>query len=318
MDLKNKTEWSSHDILQLIENQTEENIHLDFKSAGSLDFAEKKKNEISKDVSAFANSDGGVIIYGLSEKNHVASSLDYIDGNTYTKEWLELVISGGVQRPIKDLRIYPVRFNDEIIKSIYVVTIPQSYDAPHMTRDKKFYRRYNFQSVCMEEYEVRNLYNRTKNASLSYNDIEIRFIPCGIFNKNIVEMEFSVKVVNNSAGIATLYKTLLFIKNRNQGIEVRCNKQQVVCSNLQSGYLLSSVLNPPIFPNEIYCSLNFILSVDLSFPLSIANIENLLVSILFESGSQEQVITLGHDFYEKIRYEAKTRGYRLPPKRRKV
>ena len=62
LELKTKTDLDS-----LILNHIEENIHLDYKAADALSKSDNKKKEISKDVSAFANSDGGVIIYGIRE-----------------------------------------------------------------------------------------------------------------------------------------------------------------------------------------------------------------------------------------------------------
>ena len=73
---------------------------------------------------------------------------------------LEQVIQSRIQRKIDGLEIIPVRFENEVKKSIYVIKIPESSLAPHMTSDKRFYKRYNFESVQMEEYEIRNLYNR--------------------------------------------------------------------------------------------------------------------------------------------------------------
>lgn len=56
------------DIDQLINNKVQENIHLDYKDSRAVD--PKKSDEIAKDASAFANSDGGVIIYGVAEDNN--------------------------------------------------------------------------------------------------------------------------------------------------------------------------------------------------------------------------------------------------------
>ena len=46
-------------------------------------------------------------------------------------------------------------------KVAYVVSIPQSIRAPHQASDKKFYKRFNFESVPMEEYEIRDLARRS-------------------------------------------------------------------------------------------------------------------------------------------------------------
>ena len=54
------------DIDQLIATQTQESLHLDYKDSRAID--KSKREEISKDVSAFANADGGTIIYGVTEK----------------------------------------------------------------------------------------------------------------------------------------------------------------------------------------------------------------------------------------------------------
>jgi hypothetical protein len=150
----------------LISNGTEESTHLEFKRAESLEKNDNRKKEMAKDVSAFANSDGGTIIYGIEESKYKASGFSFIDGRIFTKEWVEQVLSTGIQRKIDGLKIYPVRIDGEIEKTIYIINIPASSLAPHMTLSKKFYRRYNFESVEMEEYEIRNLYLRRNPTKL--------------------------------------------------------------------------------------------------------------------------------------------------------
>ena len=92
MDLLEIQEYSIEIIESLIANEVEENIHLDYKASGALGKKDEKKSEIVKDVSAFANSDGGIIIYGLTEENHKPKEFDFVDGNVFTKEWLENII----------------------------------------------------------------------------------------------------------------------------------------------------------------------------------------------------------------------------------
>lgn len=113
-----KEEFNESDIDALITNGMEESTHLDFKASGALGKQINKKREIAKDVSAFANSDGGVIIYGISEKDHVATSISPVDGEEFTKEWLEQVISSNIEKRIPDIRIYPVRIKGDISQTI--------------------------------------------------------------------------------------------------------------------------------------------------------------------------------------------------------
>ncbi len=161
-DFFSKKEYTENDINDLI-GKSEESINLEFKSNGSLSIdtserKEKTRMDISKDVSSFANSIGGKIIYGINEKDHVADSLSFIDGSKITKEWIEQVIQSNIQRRIDGLVIIPIRFGNDITKTVYIVKIPASNQAPHMERDNKYYKRQNFESVAMEEYEVRNMY----------------------------------------------------------------------------------------------------------------------------------------------------------------
>ncbi|HTO15408.1 MAG TPA: ATP-binding protein [Edaphocola sp.] len=171
IELLDKEMLTEEDIKQLISLKVEESIHLDFKQSDSLGKNDKKKLELAKDVSAFANSAGGFIVYGLIENNHVADSLSFIDGDEITKEWIEQVIQTRIQRKIEGLKITPVRINNDLQKSIYIIKIPESSLAPHMTSDKRFYKRYNFESVQMEEYEIRNLYNRKEKTNLVIHNI---------------------------------------------------------------------------------------------------------------------------------------------------
>ena len=166
MDFFELKEYSIDDIRNLIDNEIEENIHLDYKASGALSKEDKKRSEIIKDVSAFANSDGGVIIYGLTEDNHKPKEIEFIDGDIFTKEWLENIINL-IQPRINSVRIIPIRENGDLKHSIYIIKIPRSDSAPHMARDNRYYKRFNFMSVPMEDYEVKDTLHRCHSPILN-------------------------------------------------------------------------------------------------------------------------------------------------------
>src|SRR5687767_15188252 len=84
------------DIESLVRNQLPESIHLDYKASPALD--PKKRDEIAKDVSAFANSGGGLLVYGVEEdkNSHLPVRIDVGVDPKWNREWLEQIITSNI------------------------------------------------------------------------------------------------------------------------------------------------------------------------------------------------------------------------------
>jgi len=48
----------------------------------------------------------------------------------------------------------------------YVISVPKSQTGPHQAPDGKYYKRFNFQSVPMHDYEIRDVMRRAITADL--------------------------------------------------------------------------------------------------------------------------------------------------------
>lgn len=217
MEFFTKEEYTYEDIESLIDNGAEESLNLEFKEARALSKDDKYKAEITKDVSAFANSDGGIIIYGIQEKGHKASHITFINGNEYTKEWLELIINSGINRRIPNLKIYPIHKDGNIEQTIYLVKIPYSIEVPHMNKEKLYYKRFNFQSVKMEEYEVRQLYYRKSKVSIDLENCILNICD----NQDVIDVikvQLLVFIINNGDIFEKEYKTNIILHNKNYPI----------------------------------------------------------------------------------------------------
>src|SRR4051812_3861855 len=138
--MKQPWEWDNDDLLRLIADRVQESISLDYKRSKAL--SKDTKAEISKDVSALANSAGGMIVYGMMEDKHYPIGLDAgTDPNDLSKEWLDQVISSNIQRRIDGVRIKQIELAKHNPGRVaYVVDVPQSSRAPHQAADKKFYK----------------------------------------------------------------------------------------------------------------------------------------------------------------------------------
>jgi hypothetical protein len=198
--------WTIDTLNSHIKNKVKESVNLDYKSSDSLEKNDKRTNEISKDVSAFANSAGGIIIYGIIEEDHLPVDLDKgVDPSKISKEWLEQVINSRIQRKIDGITIHQINSSNKDNSNVYyVVEIPQSNRAPHQAFNKKFYKRYNFMSEAMEEYEVRDVSRRHSLPDL--------VIQSSVLNKQI-EILFDSKDSKGSYGSVDLE---LFIVNFSQ------------------------------------------------------------------------------------------------------
>ena len=279
-------------IKSFIENDIEESIHIEFKSAGALSKKDGQKKEVSKDVSAFANSDGGIIIYGIEEKNHKAHSFSFIDGNEFTKEWLEQIISSTVNRNIPELKIFPIRNNGIISNTIYVVQIPSSLDAPHMSRDKKYYKRFNFESVPMEEYEVRQLYGRKVMSKLVLDQSLISKLEV---DEESEEYEYSLEVDVHNEGekMEDTYKVNIYFIDFLKGMRILENKngtnKNVNYTRLENNRIKVSINGEtPIYPNESLNTvrINFAFRKDEFFEI----VENIKLEIRLYYRNGEDII----------------------------
>ncbi len=150
------------DLQRLIDDKVQESQTLDYKASGAL--SRDHRIEICKDVSAFANSAGGQIVYGIQEDDGLPSRIDEgTDANIITKEWIEQIIDSNIQPRIEGLRIQPVPLADG--RNAYVVTVPQATTyAPHQAPDHRYYFRQNFQTIAGEDYQIRDALRREVTA----------------------------------------------------------------------------------------------------------------------------------------------------------
>src|SRR5262249_38779718 len=194
--------WGQAELQRHIDDGVEENLNLDYKAGDALDKADKKKTEITKDVSAMANSAGGTIIYGIKEyaqpdKKHLPEDFAPIDRTQFSKEWLEQIINS-IQPRVNGIIIHPVDLSTGPNDVAYAVEIPQSTTA-HQARDFRYYKRFNFESVPMNDYEVRDVMHRR-----TLPDVTVEF--GSKWTKSPRQYRLAVKIKNQGIIAVDKYK----------------------------------------------------------------------------------------------------------------
>jgi hypothetical protein len=104
----------------------------------------------------------------MEDKRYPIRVDDGFDPSDISKEWIEQVINSWVHPKIEGLRINQIPLRSKGTgRVLYAICVPAATSrAPHQARDKRYYKRYNFESVPMEDYEIRDLYRRATTPDL--------------------------------------------------------------------------------------------------------------------------------------------------------
>lgn len=178
------SEWTEDDILSL---PPDENDTFERKGSELLDLTLSQvkdgvvRDELAKQLSAFANMGGGQIIYGVTNAGTVDNGgvARSIKGKQSTKEWLENVIPTLTEFEIVGFNVYeilPKTTGSSLAanKSIYVVDVPDSERAPHQSkRDLKYYVRMGGTSQPAPHRLIEDIRNRARHPTLEVHDLHI-------------------------------------------------------------------------------------------------------------------------------------------------
>ena len=163
------------DLNELKVNGVSESITLEYKELLNLN-KDSEKKEFLYDISAFANTQGGEIIFGVKEKRDEAGKstglIDTICGIKNvnfddTKITIENIVRNGIEPRLNRLDWKEVKIGTE--SSVIILRVERSLNSPHMVKisgDQGFYTR----------FYARN--NAGKNP-MSYDEIKQSFLNSG-------------------------------------------------------------------------------------------------------------------------------------------
>jgi hypothetical protein len=195
------------DVRSLIDNEIEESTELEYKRKFADD-KNRRREDIAKDVSAMANANGGIIIYGLNEKegtmgHSIPEKVTPISVSIMSKDQLTQIISSNISPKIKDIEITYLPVDDE--NGVFVVKIPKSNTAHQSLPSHYYYIRRNATIEIMEDYEIRDIMNRLENPQLRidgcsfYKNKTDDYSKCFVYN-------FIAKIINIGNSVCQIYK----------------------------------------------------------------------------------------------------------------
>ena len=159
-------------IHEFLDDKQEEHLQLDFKEVGDSSMDKNDRKVFGKTMSGFANSSGGVIIWGVEacrqngEELDVACSLPMVKDATLLLNKLN-EHTGTLVSPIVEGVIHePIIANSEgagFVKTL----IPESLTGPHMSnREKVYYKRSGDSFYKMEHFDIADMFGKRRKPEL--------------------------------------------------------------------------------------------------------------------------------------------------------
>jgi len=150
----------------------------------------------SKRISAFANTGGGRICYGVADDGTVDGGgvTRLIRGRQTAKDWLEAVVPAVVEYEIVGLNVYEVlpKAAGSVIgpdKALYIVDIPDSERTPHQSkRDSKYYVRLGGRSQPASHKLIEDIRNRRRHPVLELTSARLQVLHLPI-NDRVVNFD---------------------------------------------------------------------------------------------------------------------------------
>ena len=209
------------ELKRLLDTQEPESLHLDYKDKRSLTppgrggqgiDKQKRAEDVSKDVSSFLNSDGGVLIYGVPETTDPSSTggapiplaqstdIGFTPEDKVAKETIENLITSSIQ-PIPKATLFQIIEVAHLARDIFVVEVKPGIGHVWQAKDKRYYERFHYKAEPMDHYRIEMVRDRVVGPSLSlafgFNDRWERQI-----SDDTQEVTIYVGITNDSNAVA--------------------------------------------------------------------------------------------------------------------
>jgi hypothetical protein len=235
----------------LIANGEAEHQHLECKSPSSPHLNPGLRAQIGEAVSGFANSGGGVILWGMSTVRHAASGLDVLNqiepiGQVRRfAQQVELAIPSQALPVVEGVQQRVLRETTRDTKGVLVTYIPSTEGDPIQSlHDRMFYLRAGDEFVKMP-YEVLKRMFAGAAGPVLHPVFDVRLV-----QEREGEWQIPIVLVNESSAVARDTQVSLTIENPDACESVRATGGFRDLSNVNPGETVFGVTaEEPIYRN---------------------------------------------------------------------
>lgn len=171
----NLLETNEADIRRLITDRVQEGPHLDFKRDLPKAWDGSAKHELLADATAFANSGGGDIVYGVDESEAAEAfavfpqELASVDQEIRRLQDFLLTLA---EPRLPGVQVHAVKVSEGSATGyVLVIRVPQSWAAPHRVKtNQHIYVREGLRKRPLDVPELRALFVRTEGQAQRVRD----------------------------------------------------------------------------------------------------------------------------------------------------
>jgi len=159
-----KVPKTEEDLIRLKVVREAEGPYIEYKSSRLLTGKNEKVFEIlSKEITAFGNSAGGVLIIGVEEdSDRCIKEFVPIADASKTDSWIEDGLLPRISPPIS-ITIETIEMGGG---RVLVIDVPASHSAPHQASDRKYYARRLFRVDPLLAFEIDDIRRRSNKSEI--------------------------------------------------------------------------------------------------------------------------------------------------------
>lgn len=286
------------DIDFLVNNKVKSSLQLVYEKNDVLDsLSESKLEKLSVLISSIANTRGGTIVFGVQSQRNRIVGFQNCDSKIYTEQWFNFFLKQHIKPSLEDYTLDFVKVEND--KTIIVLNIISTAQAPYMASDRRYYKRVDNKSVMMEEYEVRDIFNKARNSEIDMfaimNTGGVPVMSGGKFEKITFYPRFLIK--NISKVVEKDYKIEFYLPSALQNPNYDPLQQYFV--RLEDEYSVFSVTGKnPIFQDELATILDAQIVVD-RHSYEMFEKSDIIVKIYYSGGMKMRNYNLRKTFLYK-------------------